>query len=168
MTPTPTPTKNAPQWNWERKEIPVRQVLTVPSVRTIVVQVAANENDAGGISFDVDVLPVVAIRSRIYDRYDSRSPNGLERDRPIREDNPGEWTKLGWRHTRDQDVEPIMFNCEFFVDMNGLECTNTSEQIVQCPWPAREDRIRLARIINQLCMSARETVERKAKREAKP
>jgi hypothetical protein len=114
--------------------------LCQPAVRTLLVIVTVDEQ-GDETTFDATKLPVLAI---LADRDQDGSPH-LE---PVVIDDPT------WGLVTGTDVE----------------CDNTTQRIVVCPWDASEDAERLAPVIRALEAELRRRTERKSttRRPARP
>jgi hypothetical protein len=107
--------------------------LCPPSVRTMLVQVSEYPSNTGETEYNADLMPVIAL---------------------VAERGEGGYAYF----------EPIVIEASMgaLLTANQVECTNTTQRLVACPWDASEDAQCLAPTIRQLEAELRRQAQRKA------
>lgn len=128
------------------RQVPVSTSITAPAVRTVIVQVA----DIEGGPPEVEIFPVIAIESRVYDEYQKRIDVGGRIEEPSDHHEPRAWRMAGWHHQRRSKLVEVIAMEGYLAIREDLECSNTKEHTIVCSWPPEQDAEKLSPIIEKL------------------
>jgi hypothetical protein len=130
--------------------------LTAPAVRTVFVLVQVAERE-GERTRTVQFLPVVAVSAR---RFGSYSKHGLHASLPALDH--AELIKSGWTYLGDRLLyEPVVASPADGMrsGFDLLPGENAAARTVACSWPAAEDPVRLAPVVEDLASHAWDNFE---------
>jgi hypothetical protein len=137
--------------DYDSISIPTSIALVAPAVRTLVVDVWAQEADDGkGWVCHHELVPVLAIQTTIEASF-SRTRKQGRLDVPA---TVSEALRTGWlaNETPHVKVDAIVVDPDYELSPANLafDGSNVAYQIVAAPWPESEDSERLARTIKDL------------------
>ena len=129
------PISNKPPWRGSNRVSAV--AMSAPAVRMVCIRAWAWEED-GEIKSESEVLPVLAIQSRVVDFYTKQSqavfPEEALSDKGMRD--------LGWIYRgREVTQHALVLDVEYglvVADDETLACDNTAYGLKICPWPVEE------------------------------
>lgn len=134
----------------EYSDLTQHVVLTTPGTRMVVVLACAwTESETEEWKSEAEICPVVALETRVTNRYSKKIRQGDSYDPGITHD---EMLEIGWRpweHRLEHGalyVSPTDGNLASTIDRWNIE-DHVIDRILVCPWPPEEDNQRLMGVI---------------------
>ena len=160
MTSKTLTVASEPKQRWQHHTVIQSSSLSPPSQRMVAVQASID----GGEPWH-DILPVVAIESRIERCYSRQVPAGRDEITPA--PTHRELTASGWHLVdRQRVIEPLIldpYSGEIApLSSDHWQASNSTDpRLAVCTWPPEDDEQRLADLVQRLTEDIRRRLKAK-------